>query len=471
MAQVLYAADATWSPAFPAGSHTFSAVAVHNGEVYISQRGNTTLEPILVLSAVTGKLHRSWGSTYVATSGGTWGAHGLQVDPHGRVWIDDFWAHALIAFDSNGSRLLVSGTGTPGNGTSPVQFDHVADTVCDGEGGVYSSDGDGGRNNRVVKLRVHPPAIANPAPPSLPGSSRIGGMSTLHATLAWSTATGLFNNPHSIALHKRSGVLVIADREGSSTRLLRAADGADLGRWDCGLAGGGKPFGVRFMSVGDLDVLFLAVYDNPGDGKHQRIDVIDASGMHPEWAAATQGEGTQSEEAAVAHGHDQAARAPPACTILQTLHVDPMRLSGPHLLGVDATNGDLYAALVGDAPRSTVLRYRRVASGGTQGTGPPALKSASSVALFCLLSCVGVALVWRDRRRCRQRGLSVSEEAPRVCTRCGAEASDGGTCGASNDSSRENAEVASVPEAWHELNAAAQQAAIEAEGSRAGGGV
>ena len=46
------------------------------------------------------------------------------------------------------------------------------------------------------------------------------------------------------------------------------------------------------------------------------------------------------------------------CSLLQRIQIDPDLYSGPHLLGVDAHNGDLYAALVADAPLSTVLRYK-----------------------------------------------------------------------------------------------------------------
>ena len=78
----------------------------------------------------------------------------------------------------------------------------------------------------------------------------------------------------------------------------------------------------------------------------QRVAVIDASAL-AEWAA-TDGASTH--------------KAPPRCSVLQLLPLDPQTLSGPHLLGVDRSNGDLYAALVADKPRSTVLRYRRAGS-------------------------------------------------------------------------------------------------------------
>ena len=73
--------------------------------------------------------------------------------------------------------------------------------------------------------------------------------------------------------------------------------------------------------------------DNPQDGRNQRIEVLDVSGL------------------------DAAAGATSPCARVQTLVV-PTQYSGPHLLGVDALTGDVYAALVADQPRSTVLRFK-----------------------------------------------------------------------------------------------------------------
>ena len=94
--------------------------------------------------------------------------------------------------------------------------------------------------------------------------------------------------------------------------MLRASDGADLGLWNCGLADGGNPFGVRFLKRNGLDLLFLAMYDNPNDHKNQRIAIIDASVLN-----------------------NRPADGPtPACTVLQQIVIDPAVLSGPHLIVV-----------------------------------------------------------------------------------------------------------------------------------------
>ena len=71
----------------------------------------------------------------------------------------------------------------------------------------------------------------------------------------------------------------------------------------------------------------------PQDHRFQRVTILDASGLNTKDGASSK------------------------CTVLQTIAIDPTTLSGPHLLGVDTNSGDIYVALVADAPRSTVLRY------------------------------------------------------------------------------------------------------------------
>jgi len=235
-------------------------------------------------------------------------------------------APSLAAFE-----VLQLGTdGREGNGTGArsLQFGHVADTTFGPDGTVYSSDGDGGSANRVVGVSVPQQGFT-----SRPPLWRFD----------WATTPKLpatrYNNPHSLTYHAPSGLLVVCDRDNNATRLLRAADGADMGTLDCGLDFGGtagKPFGVRSLQLGSHDLLFLALMDNPQDGAHQEIVVLNASSL-----------------SAAAGGVGRIQR----CDVIQRITVDPSELSGPHLLGVDPATGDLYAALVADSPRSTVLRY------------------------------------------------------------------------------------------------------------------
>jgi len=357
----LYTLDTSWKPRFPSGAHTFSAVGVAHtlfpGSsstpiVFVTQRGNASLDPVLVMNATDGALLDSWGKDTVgldySKTPPTWGAHGLATEEcrypcadaqavdtdFMRVYVDDFTNHTLTMYTSEGKMLMQLGqNGVAGNGSSPLQFDHIADSDIEtgyvAPGGitgptyVYSSDGDGGHANRVVKVAIK-------------GTS---------GHVEWASKQ-IFNNPHSIALHQSEWqsqpILIVANRENNETRLLHASTGEDLGAWDCGLDYGksGKPFGVRFLSYHDAkcnenrDLLLVAIMDNPQDGLNQRIAIVDASRLNPK------------------DGHKS------KCTVLQIINIDPKKYSGPHLLGVDHKNGDIYAALVADAPLSTVLRYK-----------------------------------------------------------------------------------------------------------------
>lgn len=342
----LYVPDTSWTPAFPVGGHTYSGVAVLRGRVYVTQRGNISLNPVYVLST-NGTLLSSFGSEAIGTkttSGGTttWGAHGIAVDgitgQAVRIYINDFDAFTLTAFDLHSPDFALHGSlrvGTPGvqgNGTTPIiQFGHLADTAIERPAApgapsrIYVSDGDGGSANRVIALEVSV------------GTTARGHLLRPQANFLWATPSA-YHNPHSIAFHPRTRLLLLADREHHHLRLLRSADGVDLGSFDCGLGlgQGGKPFGVRTYAdhaPSGLDVAFVAIMNNPQDGHNQKIAVLDLSRLSAADGSAS------------------------PCEILQIIDV-PTSDSGPHLLGVDPDTADVYAALVADAPRSWVLRYR-----------------------------------------------------------------------------------------------------------------
>lgn len=342
-----YTLDASWKPKFQAGGNTYSGVAIAartsgNPLLFVTQRGNLSVAPVVVVDAFTGDFVTSWGTSEISHGGKSdqWGDHGVAVeeclyecgDAQGvngaakvRVWIEDFNNHTVTSYTAGGKKLLAVGTdGTAGNGTSPLQFGNVADAVVisgvEETGGkfgstqVYATDGDGGYANRVVKFSV---------PQNATGYN-----------FEWTTPH-IFNSPHSITLHTRSEMLIIADRGHNSIRLLSADTGEDLGIWDCGLDFGeqGVPFGVRTLKYEGMDAVLIASMDNPQDHKYQRITIVDASGLNAK-------DGGKSK-----------------CSVLQTISIDPNTYSGPHLLTVDETTGCIYAALVADEPLSTVLRF------------------------------------------------------------------------------------------------------------------
>merc|ERR1712080_628069 len=98
--------------------------------------------------------------------------------------------------------------GVAGNDTSPLQFGNIADSAIESgspapsappsASQIYSSDGDGGTANRVVKVSLS---------------------SEMDTKVEWATEA-IYNNPHSIALHARSGQLIVANREQNETRLI-----------------------------------------------------------------------------------------------------------------------------------------------------------------------------------------------------------------------------------------------------------
>ena len=254
-----------------------------------------------------------------------------------RPRIQDFTNHTLTAFSQEGTLLHQWGTnGIAGNETKPVlQFGNLADVAFEESSTagkpahVYVTDGDGGFANRVVKLSVPEPTAPHP-------------LSSGH--FEWATGH-IFHNPHSVAIHERTGLVIVCDREDNETRVLSMATGKDLGVLDCGLDLGpkGRPFGVRTWTrpAAGLDLLYVAVMDNPQDHLNQRIHVIDASGLDARGGAASK------------------------CKVIQELTWDPAKMSGPHLLGVDPKSGDLYAALVADAPMSTVLKFKFTGGGSS----------------------------------------------------------------------------------------------------------
>lgn len=317
-----YELDLSWKPLL-CGTR-FSGVDVGqdslgNTVLFVIQRGDVKCDPVQLLD-LQGRWLAGFGRGHISfdNNSQTWGCHGIAVETHtngttARIYINDIAQDTVMTFNMAGDFLFEIGTPyVSGNKTSPLQFGAVADSSIDvkapGFAMVYVSDGDGGANNRIVKL-----AVNSSGPP----------------IVQWVTPA-LFNNPHSLALHRASGVVVVADRDNASLQLLSADRGSLLGQLDCGLNLGvaGKPFGVRVWEARAL--LLVAIMDNPQDGRNQRLAIAQLEG---------QGEDVR-------------------CSMLQNIPLDPSVSSGPHLLGLDINTGDAYVALVNPTPLSTVLRFK-----------------------------------------------------------------------------------------------------------------
>ena len=293
-----YTLDKDWPRGMPEEATYFSAIAVTDtGEVHISVRMNAT-SPILVFTP-EGDYLEGWGGGDISqTNEGVWGAHGLafQEDGQGkwegegpRIWVADIQAHTALVFSSSPKPHTLTGTaGTPnkeGSGTTPyLQFGSTADVATgtgeDYAGSVWVTDGDGGINDRVVRLDTSQGDTSIGAHPDwLAGNGAEGG-----------ATTATFNSPHSIAFLENAGLLAVADRDDNRLVFLDAGTGgtvAILGGECLGspvTTGRTAPWGVRIVpggvgGRGGGDRLAVAVCDRPESGKNQRVVIIDVDGL------------------------------------------------------------------------------------------------------------------------------------------------------------------------------------------------
>lgn len=68
------------------------------------------------------------------------------------VFIGSF-GHTIKKYNSLGDLVQVLGTpGKKGTGLNPLQFDNPAELYVEDTGDIYIVDGDGGLNNRLIKL-------------------------------------------------------------------------------------------------------------------------------------------------------------------------------------------------------------------------------------------------------------------------------------------------------------------------------
>ena len=173
---------------------------------------------------------------------------------------------------ASGKLELVLGTaGQAGNGTFPLQFGNVADVAFDTSGALFVSDGDGGVNNRVVKI----------------GASAPTRYSVIWTAGNGGDVEGNFSSPHSLAYDGsvRGGRLWIADRNHLRVIALDAGTGvtqAALTVTQHCLPGaaveGAAPWSVRFDAT--RHVLAVAVAHAPGKGyapAQARIVELDVS--------------------------------------------------------------------------------------------------------------------------------------------------------------------------------------------------
>nr|XP_054771101.1 NHL repeat-containing protein 3-like [Lytechinus pictus] len=229
-----YKLDPTWpidSEAFQ-GEVFSAAIDDVKGEVYVSQRGDD-IPHVLVFDIGVGKLLRNFtykdSSTLQDIHGMRWQFN--ETNQQGYVWVTDVGngPHGYTV-----KRLLPDGTldltmgvaGKAGTSLHPLMFGNVADVAINKEGILYVADGDGGVNNRVVKVEL-----------------RNSGPLTIWSVGNNGTAPGQFRIPHSVELDD-GGRLWVADRMNGRLEAFDASTGTFLGNWSSCFYDG-EPYSVR----------------------------------------------------------------------------------------------------------------------------------------------------------------------------------------------------------------------------------
>ncbi|XP_004619627.2 NHL repeat-containing protein 3 [Sorex araneus] len=227
--EILYQLDVSW----PKYSEHFTgatfcvAVDPLSGLVYVGQRGDN-IQKVLVFTE-EGYFLRAWNHT-VDMPHGIFAVSTLQEQS---VWITDVgsgsYGHTVKKYNSFGDLVQVLGTpGKKGSGLNPLQFDNPAELFVEDTGDMYIVDGDGGLNNRLIKL------------------SQDFMMLWLRGENG--TEPTKFNIPHSVTVDL-AGRVWVADRGNKRIQMFDKATGEWLGAWtNCFTEEG--PSSVRFTPDG-----------------------------------------------------------------------------------------------------------------------------------------------------------------------------------------------------------------------------
>ncbi|XP_059540316.1 NHL repeat-containing protein 3 isoform X1 [Myotis daubentonii] len=286
--EILYKLDVGW----PKHSEYFTgatfcvAVDSLNGLLYIAQRGDN-IQKVLVFTE-DGYFLRAWNYT-VDTPHGMFAASTLYEQS---IWITDVgngsFGHTIKKYSSLGDLVQVLGTpGKKGTGLNPLQFDNPAELYVEDTGDIYIVDGDGGLNNRLIKL------------------SQDFMMLWLHGENG--TGPAKFNIPHSVTVDS-SGRVWVADRGNKRIQVFDKDTGVWLGAWNNCFTEEG-PSSVRFTP----------------DGKYLIVAQLNLSRL-------------------------LFVAAPPvgsigSCSVISSIQLADQVL--PHLLDVSGKTGAIYVAEIG----------------------------------------------------------------------------------------------------------------------------
>lgn len=286
--QSLYQLDVDWPKHSEYFTGTTFCIAVDSlsGLVYVGQRGNDV--PKVLVFTENGYFLRAWNYT-VDMPHGIFAASTLHEQS---IWITDVgsgpYGHTIKKYNPVGDLIQVLGTpGKKGTGLNPLQFDNPAELYVEDTGDMYIVDGDGGLNNRLIKLSQDFMVLW------LRGENGTG-----HAR---------FNIPHSVTVDA-VGRVWVADRGNRRIQIFDKDTGEWLGEWKSCFTEEG-PSSVRFTP----------------DGKYLVIAQLNLSRV-------------------------LFVAAPPpgsigSCSVISTIQLGDQVL--PHLLDISGKTGALYIAEIG----------------------------------------------------------------------------------------------------------------------------
>ncbi|KAM4624616.1 NHL repeat-containing protein 3-like [Polymixia lowei] len=209
----LYKLDISW-PKYPElfGGDVFGvAVNQYGGVVYVAQRGENI--PKVLVFTTDGDFLMAWNTTTLEMPHGIFVADPASSNP--TVWITDVgngpYGHCIKQYSPAGNLLQVLGTpGQAGSRMNPLEFDQPAEIFVHSSGEIYIVDGDGGMNNRLIKL------------------SKDMEVLWMHGEKGQGLAQ--FYIPHSVTVDNYQRVWV-ADRGNKRIQVFNSITGDWLGTW------------------------------------------------------------------------------------------------------------------------------------------------------------------------------------------------------------------------------------------------
>ncbi|KAL3051937.1 hypothetical protein OYC64_002043 [Pagothenia borchgrevinki] len=209
----LYQLDLSWprKPELFSGQVFGVAVNQNAGVVYVAQRGADV--PKVLVFSTEGEFLMSWNTTTLEMPHGIFLADAASANP--TVWITDVgngpYGHSVKQYSPSGKLLQVLGApGKAGSGMNPLQFDQPAEIFVHPSGEMYIVDGDGGMNNRLIKL------------------SKDHEVMWMHGEKGQGMAQ--FYIPHSVTVDDYHRVWV-ADRGNKRIQVFNSITGEWLGTW------------------------------------------------------------------------------------------------------------------------------------------------------------------------------------------------------------------------------------------------